>query len=202
MKEEKARGPGFQDMAYRNSDQLDRFVFDFLGGKPLHWPVVPRAKLKRVWSDFVRDGYVRDEEALESIFSTIRDNVVRLRIATIVAGHDTYDPASYLEHLLDPEEIQPFVDWLVDYEGGWRISDHGLGPLEDAVALAFEARTSAAKLKYLDRALHVTHMRGDLSLFFVEGGRHTVVDLDDCDEAAAVQEDVPGQPDVSSNDLL
>lgn len=172
---EQARGPGYEVLAAREWDLVSELVADYKAGRPVNWPVVSRGLLHRVWSDFSRDGYVRDERALDNIFALIRDNVVRLQIANIVALHEAVSPDTILEEYFEPEEYEAFCTWLVDYEGGWRISDYGIRPLRDAVALAFEARTPAAKLKYLDRALHVTHMRGDLSKLFVEGGRETVV---------------------------
>lgn len=79
-------------------------------------------------------------------------------------------------------QVDEFCAWLVDTPEGWRISDYGIKPLSHALALAFEARTQAAKLKYLDRALNVVHCRGDLSRLFVEGGRQTVLARPDLDE--------------------
>ncbi|MBC8741701.1 hypothetical protein F6X40_34635 [Paraburkholderia sp. UCT31] len=175
---EKAKGPGYEDLHYRFDDMLERLVADFKAGKALDWPVLRKRQVKSVWASFARDGYVRDERALDNIFASIRDNVVRLQIANIVSGHEVMSPEDLLaEHMLEDEQDR-FFSWLVDYEGGWRISDYGIGPLQDAVALAFEARTPAARLKYLDRALHVTHMRGDLSKLFIEGGRSIVASLE------------------------
>lgn len=153
---------------------LGELTQDFQSGSELNWPLLSKDKVHRVWSDFSQDGYVRDERALEEIYASLRDNAVRLRNATTVAGHENMNPADYLEDDLDPAEHQKFCSWLVEHEGGWRISDYGLAPLYTALALAFEARTPAAKLKFLDRALSVTHMRGDLSRFFIAGGRNSV----------------------------
>jgi hypothetical protein len=175
----KAAGPGYQALLWRMEDVLAELVADFKAAKPLHWPVLPRRVVHRVWSGFVRDGYVRDDRALDNIQAAMRDNVVRLQIANIVAGHEALDPGAILEEHLPEEQYEDFCAWLIESEQGWRISDYGLAPLQDALALAHEAKTSAARLKYLDRALHVTHQRGDLSRLFIEGGRSTVADLDE-----------------------
>lgn len=186
MTAEKPKGPGYEDLIVRFDDMVERLTADFRAGRPLDWPVVPRSRLHRVWSDFARDGYVRDEEALENIFSCIRDNAVHLRLSTIAGGHESLDPETVFGDDIPPERMAAFCDWLVESGDGWRISDYGLEPIETAVALAFEARTPAARLKYLDRALHVTHQRGDLSKLFVEGGRRTVMALDEALEPAGV----------------
>lgn len=177
MKLEKAKGPSYEAIFLRQGDILSEMVNDFTAGRPLNWPVLPQSLVHRVWSDFVREGYVRDERALDNIYACMRDNVLRLQISNTVAGHDVAAPEDLLEDVLSADRHEEFSDWLIESEDGWRISDYGIGPLTDALALAHEARTSSARLKYLDRALHVTHMRGDLSKLFVEGGRGTVMEL-------------------------
>jgi hypothetical protein len=175
---QKAKGPGYQMFWDREGDMMERLTSDFKAGRPMEWPVLSRALVHRVWSDFSRDGYVRDERALDNIFASIRDNVLRLRLGTVAAEHTEVAAAHFFEEHLTPEQCEPFATWMIESDDGWRISDYGLDPLIDAVALAFEAKTAAERLKYLDRALHVTHCRGDLSRLFVEGGRQTVVELD------------------------
>ena len=171
----KDKGPGYLDLHHRLDDMVGRLASDFKAGKPLVWPVVSKARVHRVWEAFVKDGYVRDEEALEKIFMTMRDSVVRLEIATIVAEHTGISPDTILSEHLDETQYEKFSEWLVDFNGASRLSDYGLGPLQDAIALAFEAKNPAERLKYLDRALNVVHARGDLALLFIEGGRQTVL---------------------------
>jgi hypothetical protein len=176
---EQAKGPGYQMLLDYEDDMAGRLVADFKAGRPLDWPVLPQALVHRVWSEFARDGYVRDERALDNIFASMRDNVLRLKLGTIAAEHTEWSAADYFEDRLTAEECEPFAFWMIETENdGWRLSDYGLDPLIDAIALAFEAKTPARRLKYLDRALHVTHCRGDLSKMFVEGGRCTVAELD------------------------
>lgn len=171
----KAKGPGYLDLHHRLDDMVCRLAADFKAGKILVWPVVSKARVHKVWDAFIKDGYVRDEEALEKIFMTMRDSVVRLEVATIVAEHTGISPDSILSEYLEPKQYEAFTDWLVDFGGASRLSDYGLGPLQDAIALAFEAKNPAERLKYLDRALNVVHARGDLALLFIEGGRQTVL---------------------------
>lgn len=181
---DKARGPGFEYVYDRIDDTLYNLAQTFKQGKPLHWPVVTKAQISKVWGSFVECGCVRDEQALQSIQESICDSLVHLHVATIAAGHTQQSVESFLEDHLEPDQWEPFTDWLIEDEAGghWRISDYGIKPLTEAVALAFEAKSLSAKLKFLDRALHVAHMRGDLSRLFVEGGRDTMLDVD-CLEA-------------------
>lgn len=174
--QEKAKGPGYAAIHDRFDDVLYELISDFKNGKPLHWPVLPKYLVHRVWENFSTEGYVADERALQNIYTSMRDNVVRLGIANIVSGHEEVSPESILDDL-DTEQHEEFCTWLIESPYGWRISDYGFKPLMDAVALAFEAKTDGARLKYLDRALHVTHCRGDLSLLFIEGGRNSALSL-------------------------
>lgn len=180
MKSEKAKGPGYEMLMNRQDDMLYGLARAFQEGRPSAWPVLTRKQVHNVWSAFVRDGFVRNETALDVIFESMRDNLLRLECATIVAGHTGLDPANFLADcgVLTESEHEAFSNWLIESDDGWRISDYGLDPLFDAIACAFEARTPALKLKCLDRALHVTHQRGDLSKLFVEGGRQTVAELE------------------------
>lgn len=181
MANKKALGPGYITLYERMDSLLDELIIAFNQGA-LAWPVVPRQSLLKLWRDFSRHGRVRNPRALEQACTLMRDNVARLAIANVVSGHEVMDPGSLLEGRLEETRWEVFTDWLVDDEEGWRISDYGLGPLQDAMALALEAETPEACLKYLDRALHVTHQRGDLSRLLVEGGRSTLNELAEIDE--------------------
>ncbi|MCC5612129.1 hypothetical protein LC612_36700 [Nostoc sp. CHAB 5834] len=173
---EKAKGPGYEALMYRQSDIVYELENAYLEGKPVPWPLLKPSFVHEVWSKFSDTGYV-DEVALDSIYASMRDNFVRLQISTIVAGHEGVPPEFILESCAD--QVDEFCAWLIETEEGWRISDYGIRPLADALALAYEAKTPAQRLKYLDRALNVTHMRGDLSKLFIEGGRGPVQCLDE-----------------------
>jgi len=187
MTAEKAKGPGYEDLQIRFDDMLARLTTEFREGKPVTWPLVSKHSVARVWGEFADKGRVTDDDGLYSIYSTIRDNVIRLQIANIVSGHESISPELILEDYLEEPEFEPFSAWLINYEDGWRISDYGILPLQDALALAFEAKTSEARLKYVDRALHVTHMRGDLSKLFIEGGRGYELSLRKPDEGVELK---------------
>ena len=174
MKNEKASGPGYRNIHNRMEDVVAELESAFLAGQPVPWPLVKQEDIHSLWDCMVRTGYT-NEERLQGLYESMRDNLVRLQVATIVAGHEGVAPESVLERCA--EQVDAFCDWLLEGPDGWRISDYGIRPLSDALALAFEAKTQAAKVKYLDRALNVTHCRGDLSKLFIEGGRKTVLAL-------------------------
>lgn len=154
----------------------------------MQWPLVTQEALHRVWSGFVATGSVENEAALDAIFDRMRDSLCHLMVANWISGKTERDPVEVLGDDLDPLQHQAFCEWMLsDETGRWRVSDSAVTPLLEAMTLASEARTLGAKLKYLDRVLHVTHFHDDLSRLFVEGGRGTVeaLDLEVCTDEAA-----------------
>lgn len=170
---EKANGSGYEHINNRIGTIFHELFTDFKSGKQVNWPVLKPYVVHKVWNDFINKGYVSDEAQLDTIFSSIRDNVVRLMITSSVSSHSSL-PVDFLDDQLaniSIEDSNNFFKWLTGDNYNMNISDFGTEPLFHAVALAFEAKTYEEKLKYLDRALHITHSRGDLSLFFIQGGR-------------------------------
>lgn len=180
MRKQHQGGRGFEDIFYRTSEVLDRLVEDFRSGQEMKWEVVPRHLLHRVWSGFIDHGRVQDERGLDNVLGIMRDCLCRLQIATIVFEHDAISPVDFMsDHMDSEEEIGRFAEWLaVDQDGHWRISDYGIEGLTTEIARAIDARRPEDRLKFLDRALHVVHCRGDLSRLFVEGGRSTMLEFD------------------------
>lgn len=177
--EEKAKGPGYEHITNRIGTVFNELFYDFKSGKDFNWPLLKPAFVHKVWNDFINKGYVSDESKLDTIFATIRDNVVRLIITSSVSQYSKL-PVDLLDEQLENisvEESEKFFKWLTGENYNKNISDFGTEPLINTVALAFEAKNYKEKLKYLDRALHITHSRGDLSLFFIEGGRGEQLEL-------------------------
>ncbi len=180
-----ASGRGNEALFSRMHDLHYEMVQDFRAGKAMSWPVLEPSVVHKVWERFAQTGNVPDEQALQRILESIRDNVARLSVATIVAGHEGVSAQDVFDYALEDEEFEAFVAWLIETPQGWRISDYGVGPLWQAVALAIDAKTLPARLKYLDRALHVMHMRSDLAALFIRGGRPSVEALDEIDTLAS-----------------
>ena len=59
-------------------------------------------------------------------------------------------------------------------DGGWAVSDYGLGPLYDIVSKYDDGMSPEEVLVLVNRALDVTHMRNDLSSYFIEGGKNSL----------------------------
>lgn len=180
-----------RDLHERVSETLDAMVGEFRrdpeGQAP--WPVVPAARLKRIWSDAAKHGFVRDVRGLEAIERRFVENVVRLMVNTEVAAHGARSSAEVLEDRVEEDEIEKFVDWAIETpQGGWRISDYGLESLFALAAALNETDRPEDKLVILDAMLNVVHQRSDLASWFVEGGTKTLSDLADGERPATPPE--------------
>jgi hypothetical protein len=89
------------DFLYKNNDTMS---------KEVAWRVVPFSRLKKVWEDYMKYGFVRDEKSLDYIERIIIRNVLLIDVFTNFSGHvDTREYDDYLE-----EEIREFVDQQLD----------------------------------------------------------------------------------------
>lgn len=178
--EHKPKGPGYEHITSRITTICNELIDDFKAGKQVNWPVLKPFFVHQVWEDFIKKGYVSDETKLDTIFASMRDNVVRLIITSSVSQYSKL-PVDLLDDCLEKlstPEVHAFFEWLTGSNHDKNISDYGTQPLIDALAFAFEAKKYEEKLKYLDGALHITHARGDLSCFFIEGGRGNELQLE------------------------
>lgn len=144
------------------------------------WSVVPAGRLKKIWNDYGKMGFVRDEEGINSIANQMIDNVLKLHVNTKLAGHTEEYPeeiAARYGYEWTPEREEQFSDHITDPSGQWRISDYAMEPLlKDAFNLYSET-VPENKLRIIDRMLNRVHQRSDLAGMFVEGGHHTLSDI-------------------------
>lgn len=163
----------------REDETLSTLIGEYRSGRhPVApWKVVPASRLERIWTDAMREGFVRDEKGLHRIEAVFVENVLRLAVNSRVAGHTEAEQYAGLDEYLEPEEYEAFVEWAIETDHGWRISDYGLGPLMKLAALATETDDPIEKLSVLDLMLNVVHQRSDLASWFVEGGTRTLSGL-------------------------
>jgi hypothetical protein len=97
------------DFLYRNNPELT---------KRIPWRVVPAARLKKIWEDFIRHGVVRDEKGLDMIESIMISNALKLQVMTELAGHTSSDPdydfeeawGYYVDDYIGRVMPQPYAD--------------------------------------------------------------------------------------------
>ena len=70
-----------------------------------------------------------------------------------------------------------FYDWLVLPDGTDAVSDYGLKPLYNVLKEYTDSSTPEQTLVIINKALDVTHQRGDLSSIFIQGGRSTLTKI-------------------------
>lgn len=68
---------------YKNNENLTKRIL---------WNVVPAARLKKIWEDYIRVGVVRDIKGLNMISSIMIANALKLSISTMLSGHSTENP--------------------------------------------------------------------------------------------------------------
>lgn len=149
------------------------------GIKEQPWQVVPFARLKKIWEDYMKTGIVRDTRGIEMIENIITTNILKLYVNSQLVGHTSYDPDedfddyNYSEQ--DREDFADYIDKFSDYAfsdfGGSR---PGLYTLLQQLR---KARTPEEKVPIIDQILNVVHQRSDLAAWFVEGGSRALSQL-------------------------
>jgi len=163
----------------RKSNQLEYIVNQFkkYPGEPVNWPVVPAARLKKIWLDFGKSGIVRDEKGMQKIADQIMDNIARLSVSTELTGHTREAPRDIIRDAgfdLTDAEIEKLSDSLFDAS---RLSDFAINKLEPLLLKLAQAKTSEDQLYAVDRILNVIHQRSDLASNFIEGGHKTLDEI-------------------------
>lgn len=145
------------------------------------WELVSKARLRRIWSDYVRQGFTRDERGVDAIADVVLLNISKIEANTVLCGHTGEDSLAFAEEVLERDLPADYLErdssFFEDERGSWRISDYAVRPLAE-LAIGLRAATrSEDRLQWIDRILNVVHQRSDLAAWFVEGGRRTLCQL-------------------------
>lgn len=139
------------------------------------WPLIPAARLTKIWNDYSRDGIVRDEGGMDEIADRVVKNTARLAVNTELVGHTQVSPyKAYPEDFEYHNIKEKDMGRLQEFIQEDKYSDFALAPLQKIVFDLLKARTAEEKLLLVDQALNVIHQRGDVAAIFVEGGRKTL----------------------------
>lgn len=163
-----------------------------------YWRTIPADQYRVALQKFMKEG-----ENFNFPESTLRDwlyimigNTMDLEIMTSLAGHTEHFPSYevedyYKETGTDIEDIdftdyyqasefldkEGYYDWAALPDGSDAISDYGIKPLWN-VFQSLPAEPSASEMIVaINRALDVTHCRGDLSSMFISGGPQTLTQI-------------------------
>lgn len=139
------------------------------------WSFLPFPRIQKIWADFAKTGFVRDEKGIDKVGEMVVDNIIKVAANTFLAGHTEGDPESWLREEF-PEDADEF-DWdglyeyITDPAGGHiRMSDYAMDDLEQDAARILESESAEDKLVNIDRALNRIHMRSDIAGWFLKGG--------------------------------
>lgn len=149
------------------------------------WQVVPSARLIKIWNDYAKTGFVRDEKGMDDIAWTVLYNIWKIHANTILCGHTSEDASSFAEGVIGENLEEKYgrdifeddISFFEDEHGSWRISDYALDPLVKASEKIESATTAEQKLQAVDHILNIVHARSDLSGWFVQGGKATLNQL-------------------------
>jgi hypothetical protein len=148
------------------------------------WHVIPAGKLIREWKYNQQTGLVHNS-IIEELSESIIENYCKLYINTVLMGHTSMSPYSFIEACIpeewDEEELDNDLEdyeWFAcDEEGSWRISDYAIDKLFPLIIELLTEDNPNTKLYIIDKILNVTHQRSDLARWFVEGGSSTLSSL-------------------------
>lgn len=145
------------------------------------WTLVPAGRLKKIWNDYAKLGFVRDEAGINKIADIIVTNIHKIEVNNILTGHTQNDPLDYAESITDERPPENYFDinesFFDDEHGSWRISDYAANALSNEALNLQEAKTAEDKLQIIDRILNIVHQRSDIAGWFVEGGTGTLCSL-------------------------
>ena len=172
------------DLYYLYFETINNILSDFLehkkmGIKEQPWVVIPFPRLKKIWEDFMRNGFVRDIRGLEVIENIVQNNIIKLYANTVLCGHTSINPDDEFEEFgfteEDRDDFYDYIDKISDYA----FSDFGgrrLGLLTLLKQLR-KAKTPEEKIVIIDQILNVAHQRSDLASWFIEGGSYSLSKL-------------------------
>ena len=177
-----------EDIDYDLYEKLDEVKRDILMGfftdrkrgiKEQPWQLVPFARLKKIWEDFMTYGVVRDTRGLDMIQEIIQTNILKLYANTELVGHSSVNPKyDFEEYDYTEEDMNDFYDYITKYTD-YGFSDFGGNRpgLTTLLVQLRKARTPEERIPILDQILNVVHWTSDLAAWFVEGGSSSLSQL-------------------------
>ena len=144
------------------------------GGGKQPWDFIPFPRLKKIWEDYIRYGFVRDVKGLELIEAVMTRNIIKLKVNTELSGHaDYYNADDDLEDYgITSDDLWgdgfDFGDYMRDEITN--ISDFGLKPLLVLLSQLRQQTKPEEKLVTIDKMLNVIHHTSDLANIFLKGG--------------------------------
>ena len=140
------------------------------------WEVLKFHDVRLLWREYAQKGLVLRERLMGRVVDQVVKNIVRIRINTELCGHTQIGSEEILESYgFEDLDLDSNYYFFIDKGSGhWRISDYAMDSLwEKAVAL-LGAKSLEEKLVLVDQVFNITHRRGDLASWFIEGGSESL----------------------------
>lgn len=176
-----------EDAMYDFYEDQDFYIYEqvesFNNSKPgdrQFWEVAPLDRVKKIWRDYIKFKFVKDEEGINMIQDIVLNNIKKILANTIIAGHTGHKPDQLLKEqglVLKESPGHDYGDWILDDSGQWRISDFALGKLSNRALELMSAQTPEQKILKIDHIFNVIHRRSDISSWFIEKGSQGLTEL-------------------------
>jgi hypothetical protein len=149
------------------------------------WNLIPSGPfIKLVRKAFLGTLNDEDKKLIDEYQEILWYNWCKLDFNTKMVGHSPYDPIDLMEEYnLIPSfwssrkkkaAERAYSDWVA-----WdAFSDFGLQPIGELLIPLTLQQNYSIKMQIMAEIIGITHMRGDLSAFFIEGGRYTEQQID------------------------
>ena len=186
----------FEQVSEQESAILDEYFHGKRGtGKMMKWEVFPFARLKKIWDDRIRMGFIRDEAGLDMIIDSMLTNLARLTASTHLSGHSRENPDAIAAEHNYPPLGDDFYDNFLYTRYGLPLTDFGLDPLFRLADELLKTDDYDTKMSLVALMLQVTHMNGDLAAFFVEGGSDSLdsLKIGGLNQDNSLEDDVNGE---------
>lgn len=156
-------------------------MLNFKPGDTITWKVINANRAKKIWADYGKLGFIRDEKGINQIKDILIHNTIKLHLTNAICGHDRFYPQDEWEysHDMTPEQRKKIDEVVEDYHfftynGQDLISDYGLPQLEKYLPELYKTQDSEEILRIADKMLNIVHQRNDLAGFFIQGGTSTL----------------------------
>ncbi len=171
---------------YFAEDRMREIIEDIKNGvKEQPWTYIPFPRVKRIWGDYARLGFVRDDKGMDKIADIAYESIAKVYANTVLCGHDTWLPEEMLEdYELDRDSWYDLMgdSYYFDHkeENGWvqlRISDYAMKALSQCAVSLLSDQTAERKLRLVDGIFNIIHQRSDIASWFVKGGSDKLMEL-------------------------
>ena len=146
------------------------------------WYYLDFNRVKILWADYARQGVVRDEKGMQKICDQTVETICKIHANTTLCGHHSYMNeevfiGTRFEDSTGWFEPSGALNYFLDDNGAYRLSDYALDDLMDKAVEIREAETAEKKLYLVDCVFNIVHQRSDIASWFLKGGTNDFLEL-------------------------